>query len=66
LLAQVTQRKFDLTTPELRDDILHFYSDLSVAIDTKKDATQWQSVLTSLDQLKLVTPVPTLAASPAK
>jgi len=66
LLAQLTQRKFDLTTPELRDDILHFYSDLSMAIDTKKDATQWQSVLTSLDQLKLVTPVPTLAASPAK
>jgi hypothetical protein len=66
LLGQLTARKFDLTTPELRDNILHFYSDLSAPIDTKKDAAQWQSVLTSLDQLKLVTPVPTLAASAAK
>jgi hypothetical protein len=66
LLGQLTQRKFDLTTPELRDDILHFYSDLSAPIDTKKDAADWQNVLTSLDQLKLVTPVPTLAAGPAK
>jgi hypothetical protein len=66
LLGQLTQRKFDLTTPELRDDVLHFYSDLSAPIDTKKDAAQWQSVLTSLDQLKLATPVPTLAASGAK
>jgi hypothetical protein len=66
LLSQLTARKFDLTTPELRDDMLHFYSDLSAPIDTKKDAAQWQSVLTSLDQLKLATPVPTLAASGAK
>jgi uncharacterized protein (DUF433 family) len=66
LLGQLTTRKFDLTTPELRDDILHFYSDLSAPIETKKYTTHWQSVLTSLDQLKLMTPVPTLAASPAK
>jgi hypothetical protein len=51
-------RKFDLTTPELRDSLLHFYTDLSVPIDTKKDTAQWQAVLTSLDQLKSVTPIP--------
>ena len=66
LLAKLSARKFDLTTPELRDNILQFYSDLSAPIDTKKDAAQWQIVLASLDQLKLVTPVPTLAAAPAK
>jgi len=66
LLSQLTARKFDLTTPELRDNIQHFYSDLSAPIDTKKDAAQWQTVLTSLDQLKLITPAPTLAASGAK
>ncbi|HKN61245.1 MAG TPA: zinc dependent phospholipase C family protein [Candidatus Acidoferrales bacterium] len=64
LLSQLTARKFDLTTPELRDNIQHFYSDLSAPIDTKKDAAQWQTVLTSLDQLKLI--APTLAASGAK
>jgi hypothetical protein len=66
LLDQLAERKFDLTTPALRDDILHFYSDLSVPIETKKDMVLWQSVLASLDQLKSMTSVPTLAVSPAQ
>jgi hypothetical protein len=32
----------------------------------KKDAGRWQSVLASLDQLKLVDPTQNLAAAPAK
>jgi hypothetical protein len=66
LLARLTARKFDLTTTDLREDILHFYSDLSAPNETKKDAADWQSVLTSLDQLKLVNPSPALAAGVAK
>jgi hypothetical protein len=66
LLAQLANRKFDLTTPALRDNILHFYSDLSAPIETKNDATKWQSVLASLDQLKLATPHRAVAAAPAK
>jgi hypothetical protein len=66
LLGQLAQRKFDLTSPELRDNILDFYSDLSAPIETKKDEDDWQRVLSSLDQLKLVTPLPTLAASTEK
>ena len=66
LLAQLASRKFDQTTPELRDDILHFYSDLSVLIETKKDDVRWQSVLVDLEQLKLVTQPPVLAGIPAK
>jgi len=66
LLGQLAERKFDLTSAELRDNILDFYSDLSLPLETKKDATRWQSVLASLDQLRLVTPTPILAASPAK
>jgi hypothetical protein len=61
LLGQLTNRKFDLTTTDLRDNILQFYSDLSPPIETKKDKDRWQSVLTSLDQLKLMTPVPGVA-----
>jgi len=64
LLGQLTERKFDLTTPGLRDNILHFYSDLSLPLETKKDSARWQSVLTSLDQLRLVSPTPIIAASP--
>src|SRR5437763_5957514 len=29
LLVQLSEKKFELTSPELRDNILHFYSDLS-------------------------------------
>src|ERR1700675_2568112 len=66
LLGQLAGRKFDLTSPALRDNILTFYSDLSLPLETKKDSARWQSVLASLDQLKLVTPTPVLASSPAK
>jgi hypothetical protein len=61
LLGQLAGRKFDLTTPALRDNILQFYSDLSAPIETKKDKDRWQSVLTSLGQLKSATPVPAVA-----
>jgi Zinc dependent phospholipase C len=63
LLAQLSERKFELTSPELRDNILQFYSNLSIPIETKKNQVRWQSVLTSLDQLKPVAPVPIMAGS---
>jgi Zinc dependent phospholipase C len=66
LLARVSERKFDLTTPELRENILQFYSDVSLPIETKKDQARWQGVLTELDQLKVVTPIPVVASSPAQ
>ena len=61
LLAQLTERKFDRMTPELRDNILQFYSDLSLPIETKKDPVRWQGVLTELEQLRSVTLAPTVA-----
>jgi len=66
LLAQLSKRKFDLTSPELRANILQFYGDLSVPIETKKDAARWQAVLTELIELKAVAPAPTIAGSPAQ
>jgi hypothetical protein len=66
LLAQLSARKFDLTSSELRGNILNFYSDLSAPVDTKRDAARWQSVLTALDQLRLAIPAPVVAASPAQ
>jgi hypothetical protein len=64
LLGQLAERKFELTSPDLRDNILKFYSDLSVPIETKRDNARWQSVSSSLHQLKLVTPAPIVAADP--
>jgi hypothetical protein len=65
LLGRLEERKFALTSPALRDNILNFYADLSLPLETKKDSARWQSVLTSLDQLKLYTPAPIVAAGPA-
>jgi hypothetical protein len=64
LLAKLSERKFDRTSAELRENILNFYGDLSAPIDTKKDSAGWQAVLTSLDQLKALTLVPASAGSP--
>jgi hypothetical protein len=66
LLAQLSSRKFDGTTPELRANILDFYSDLSAPFDTKKVPADWEKVQAELDQLKSMTPVPTVAGGPAK
>ena len=65
LLGQLSSHKFEGTTPELRANILGFYSDLSVPIETKKDPVRWQGVLAALDQLKSVAPapVPTVAGN---
>lgn len=63
LLAQLSKRNFDRTSPQLRDNIMRFYSDLSAPIETKKDPVRWQGVLTALDQLKAVAPVPAEASS---
>jgi hypothetical protein len=64
-LSQLSDKKFDSTTPDVRANILNFYSDLSVPIETKKDQARWQSVLASLDQLKLVTPPLAIVSAPA-
>ena len=66
LLAQLSERKFALTSPELRDNILQFYSDLSLPIETKRDRVRWQKVLTAVNQLRSVAPVQTVAGRPAQ
>jgi hypothetical protein len=66
LLARLSERKFDQTSSALRDNILQFYSDLSVPIETKKNHPRWQGLLTKLDQLKSVAPVPTVASGPGR
>src|SRR5271156_6159260 len=66
LLSQLAEQKFGSTTSELQANILDFYSDLSAPIETKKDPVRWQSVVTSLDQLRLATPTPAIASASAR
>ena len=61
LLAELSARKFDLTSPQLRDNILAFYSDQSLTIETRKHASSWQEVLSELDQLKSASLTPVVA-----
>jgi hypothetical protein len=65
LLAKLSAQKFDQTSPQLRDNVLAFYSDLSMPIETRKDPARWQAVLTGLSELKAVTLSPVPAISPA-
>jgi len=66
LLSELAARNFNLTSPQLRDNILDFYSDLSLPIETRKDASQWQGVLSDLNQLKSAPLPPPVAAYPPR
>jgi hypothetical protein len=52
LLDRLAERKFADITPELRRNILAFYSDLSAPFTTKKDKDKWEKTLRELDGLK--------------
>jgi hypothetical protein len=64
LLATLTERKFDGTLPHLRDNILDFYSDLALPIETRKAPALWQGVLADLTELRAIAP-PAVATQPA-
>jgi len=57
-LGRLSRRKFDLLTPELKDNILSFYIDLNVSFDTKKSPSRWQRSLQERDTLKLAATAP--------
>lgn len=63
LLAQLAAGQFKDTSAPLRDNILAFYSNLSLPIETKMDPVRWQAVLTNLSALESITPS-TLAENP--
>ena len=61
LLARLSARKFDGTTAELRGNILEFYADPALTVETQKDPARWQAVLADLSQLKSYVPSPAAA-----
>jgi len=58
LLDQLAQQNFDQVTPELRDDILIFYSDPGAPIATKKKTAAWQKTQEEITRLKAYSPLP--------
>lgn len=63
LLIKLSAKDFDETTPQLRDNILDFYSNLSLPIDTRNHPAQWQTVLADLVQLKAYVPASVIPAA---
>lgn len=67
LLDKLAQHKFEHVTPELRQNILSYYSDLNAPIHTKKNKKAWERTVAELDKLKLApapqAPVPAGQAS---
>ena len=51
-LNKLAKRKFEDVTPDIRQNILSFYSDLNAPIATKKDKDDWRHTLRALDMLK--------------
>jgi hypothetical protein len=66
LLSQLSAHGFDKTSPELRANILSFYSDPAAPIETKKDPARWQAVLAQLSQLKTSPQQPAATTAPAQ
>lgn len=64
LLARLSARKFEGTSPQLRDNILAFYADLSMPIETRKNPARWQVVLIQLNELKIAALPLTTSQSP--
>jgi len=56
LLDQLVQHNFDQLTPELRDNILAFYSDPNAPIATKRNDVAWQKTQNQLQQLRAASP----------
>ena len=65
LLDGLARRHFDSVTPELRANILAFYSNLNAPIATKKHRKEWERTLQELQQLKDVQVVAAPVAAPS-
>ncbi len=58
LLAKLAERKFDGTSPQLRNNILEFYSGNSMPIQNAKASTDSKNLAANLLELKAMVPTP--------
>lgn len=65
LLDKLAGHNFDNMTPELRENILAFYSNPAAPNATKKDAAAWQKTQDELQRLKDFSAPPTPPAKPS-
>jgi hypothetical protein len=65
LLDKLASRKFAGIPPDLRDELLQFYSEPDAPYSTKRDSKAWANVQSELAQLKSATPSVAAASAPA-
>jgi hypothetical protein len=65
LLDKLASRKFAGIPPDLRDELLQFYSEPDAPYSTKRDPKAWANVQSELAQLKSATPSVAAASTPA-
>ena len=63
LLERLTDQKFEGITPQLRANIVSFYSEPSTGIDTKKSEAERKKLDADVDQLKSLSLTPAAGAS---
>ena len=63
LLNQLAGKKFEHVTPDLKQNILQFYSNLNVPIHTKRNKKAWEQTLANLE---LLHSAPTVPDAPVK
>jgi cation transport regulator ChaB len=66
LLDKLAVRKFAGVSPEMKDELLRFYSDPVAAYSTKRDPKAWAAVQSQLELLKNTVPAPNAATAPAQ
>jgi len=62
LLDQLARSNFEQISPELRQNILAFYSDTQAPVATKKNAQAWEKTLSQVERLKATNPRNTSSA----
>ncbi len=65
LLDKLAAQKFAGMSAELRDELLHFYSEPEAPYATKRDPKAWAAVQSEIAQLKSATPTSGFANAPA-
>jgi hypothetical protein len=66
LLDKLSDEKFAKALPEVRANILAFYSDPNAPYATKRDPKAWEKVQIELDQLRAAPPATAIVAETSK
>jgi hypothetical protein len=66
LMDRLAEKKFAGISPEVREELIHFFSEPDLPYATKRDAKAWARVQAELEQLKSTTAAVPAADSPGK